>query len=183
MTGDPANASAWAEADVYTAPEGSTVPTDVVTAWDAAWSALGLLDGESGFSQSRDQDVTDTFAWGGILVRSIRSKQKRTFKIIALEQNDTVFSVVNPGSPAPAIAPGPPELTTRQVYTPNPDKRMFGMELREGANILRRWFTGEVTEVGDITEAEGKVVAYELTIVVYPGATGLLYTELEGPTS
>lgn len=182
MAGDPANASAWAEADVYTAPTGTAPPADVTAAWGVGWDAVGLVDGEDGFTQSRDQDTTDTFAWGGILVRSVRSKQKRSFKVICLEGNDTVFELVNPGSPTPTTA-GTPPLTTRTVHTPSPDKRMFGMELREGTTVLRRWFTGEVMEVADIQEAEGKVVAYELTIVVYPDGTGLLYTEIEGATA
>ena len=180
MAGDPTNAREWAEADAYTAVLGTTAPTDVATAWttvDPAWAALGLLDGEQGFTEMSSQSVTDTFAWGGILVRSVRSQQKRSVKMVALEGNDTVFSLVNPGSPTPSLAGG---LTTRQVYTRQPDKRLFGLELREGTTTLRRYFTGEVMEVGDIVDAEGKVTAYELTVDIYPDGTGLLYTELEG---
>jgi hypothetical protein len=159
---------------VYVAPVGSTAPTNITGAWDAAWDALGLLS-EDGMTESRDQDSTDLYAWGGILVRTIRSKHKRTFTVTALEDNPVVWQLVNPGSSANTTT----GVTTRDVYVPTVDPRAFGFELVDG-DITKRIVVpkGEVVEVGDVTYSDSEMNMKELTINVYPASDGLLYREI-----
>src|SRR5690348_2268625 len=99
MAGDPANPRIWVGADVYVAPLGSTAPTDVTTVLNASFVAIGLLS-DDGITESRDQDSTDHYAYGGQLVRTSRSKFKRTFEVTAIEDNKTVWQLLNPGSTA-----------------------------------------------------------------------------------
>src|SRR5689334_13641230 len=105
MAGDTDNPRVWVNADVYVGDVGSTAPTDIDTAIDADFTALGLLS-EDGMTESREDDKTDHYAWGGILVRTTRSKHKRTIKVIALEDNPVVFDLVNPGSEAESVGGG-----------------------------------------------------------------------------
>lgn len=97
MSGDTANPRVWFNADVYVGPVGSTQPTDVTAPLNASLKALGLLS-EDGMTETRGDTTDDKYAWGGILVRTTRSKHKRQFKVAALENNSTVFGLVNPGS-------------------------------------------------------------------------------------
>jgi len=159
---------------VYVAPVGTTAPVDVTTAWAAAWAALGLLS-EDGMTESREDDTTDHNAWGGILVRTTRSKHKRTLMVTALEDNKTVWSLANPGSTA-TTATG---LTTRTVKVPTPDPKAFGFELKDGL-VTKRLIVprGEIIEVGDLTYSDSEMFMKELTINVYPSAAGVLYTEI-----
>jgi hypothetical protein len=174
MAGDVDAPRIWTGADVYVAPVGSTAPTDTTTALDAAFKALGLLSDDAA-SEARSEDSTDHYAWGGILVRTTRSKHKRTIKVTALEDNDTVYKLVNPGSTS-ATATG---TTTRVVKVPTTDPRAFVLQLNDGDTILRRHIAkGEVVEVGDVTLSETDMTAYELTINVYPAADGTLYTDI-----
>lgn len=174
MAGDTANPRVWLGADCYVAPVGTTAPTDTTTAWAAPWAPLGLLS-EDGATESRNEDVKDHFAWGGILIRTTRSKHKRTIKVTALEDNLAVFGVVNPGSTA-ATALG---ITTRTVKVPTADPRAFALELRDGAITTRRSIArGEVVEVGDVSLSDADMTAYELTINVYPSSDGVLYTDI-----
>lgn len=174
MSGDTDNPRVWLNADVLVADVGTTAPTNIAGAWDTGWETLGLLS-EDGLVQSRDEDVTDYHAWGGILIRTVRSKHKRTFKVTALEDNPVVFGLVNPGSEA-TIDTG---VTTRTVKVPTSDPRAFGFETVDGG-ITRRIVVprGEVVEVGDVTSSDSEMEMKELTINVYPDDDGVLFLEI-----
>lgn len=177
MAGDSTQTALWTGADVFIAPESTAGPADVTTAWAATWKAVGLLDGESGIVEGRDGDSSEHYAWGGILYRRTNSKHKRTFKFVALEDNDTVFQLVNPGSTR-TVAAG---LRTGKIKAPVAGARFaVGFEVRDGAKVKRRYaLHAEVTDVAEIKEAENEPTVYELTVVVYPEADGTLYTTIE----
>ena len=175
MAGSTANPRIWVNADVFAAPVGTTAPTDIATAWAAAWKALGLLS-EDGMTESREDDTEDHYAWGGILVRTTRSKHKRTLVVTALEDNPTVWALVNPGSAVPTTTTG---VTTRIVKVPQPNPQAFGFELKDGTITSRLVVPrGEIIEIGDRTISDAEMAMYELTINVYPDATGVLYREI-----
>lgn len=187
-TGDVSNVPIWPEADVYIDLNmAGTMPADVSTEWGTEWSPVGLLNGEEGTTETREQETTNHFAWGGILIRRIRSQHQRTFAFVALEDNETVFQLVNPGSPAPETDTKS-GLITREVMVPKPQKFNFGMEFRDpGSGKIKRRFTdsssAELSTVGERTENETGVGSYTITVILYPNADGDLYTELEGTTS
>lgn len=175
MAGSTDNPRIWVNADVYVAPVGTAAPTDTTTALNAAFEAVGLL-GEDGMTESREQEETDHYAHGGILVRTTRSKHKRTFTIICLEDNTVVYDLVNPGSTATDDG----TTTTRTVKVPNsPNPKAWVLHLVDGDHVKRRHIpNAEVTAVGDHTLADNEIAAYELTVTVYPTAAGVLYTDL-----
>ena len=175
MAGDTANPRIWINADVYVAPVGTSAPTDTTTALNVAYEALGLLS-EDGMTESRDQDSTDFYAYGGILVRTVRSKFKRTFKVIALEDTPVVFDLVNPGSSA-STAGG---VTTRTVKVPStPNPKAWVIETVDGTITRRRAIpNAEVTELADINISDSEITAYEMTLTVYPDADGILYYDI-----
>lgn len=176
MAGDTANPRIWANADVYSAPVGSTAPTNIATAWAAAWVAFGLL-GEDGITETRNDTENTFYALGSILVRRVRSRHERTFTVIALEDNKTLWPVLNPGSPTPTTATG---VTTRIAKVPTANVLAFGLQTVDGT-VTRRIVIprGEITNIGDRTVAsESEMATYELTITVYPASDGTLYTEI-----
>jgi hypothetical protein len=178
MSGDTANAALWQNADVYKAPSGTAGPADVATPWAVAWEAAGLLDGEEGFTESRDEDSSEFYAWGGILVKKTKSKHKRTIKFVAMEDNPVVFDLVNPGSTRSTDAGG---LTTSTVKVPTNAEFAIGFETRDGDKIKRRMVKRATVEtIGEIKESESEPTVYEITVVLYPEADGTLYTEVSG---
>lgn len=181
MAGDATNAALWSGADVYIAPTTTTQwPTDVTTAWGVDWSAVGLLDGEEGFTETReDTESAEHYAWGGILVKQSKSKHKRQIKFVALEDNDTVFDLVNPGSTRGTVG----GLTTSTVKVPTSAEFAIAFEVTEGDVVKRRYVKrAEVAEVGELKESENELTVYEVTVVLYPESDGTLYTELKGST-
>ncbi|MGO4630495.1 hypothetical protein AB4225_06060 [Streptomyces sp. 2RAF24] len=174
MAGDTDNPRLWQGADLYAAPVGTTAPTDITTALAAAWLPVGLLS-EDGASESRDQDTNDFYAWGGVLVRTTKSKHKRQIKVTCLEDNLVVFGLVNPGSTATTTG----GVTTRTVKVPKADPRAFVLELRDGDVTQRRAIPkGEVESVGEVALSDSALTAYELTITIYPAADGTLYLDI-----
>jgi hypothetical protein len=174
MAGDTDNPRLWTGADFYAAPVGTAAPTDVATTLAAAWLAVGLLS-EDGASESRDQDSTDHYAWGGKLVRTTRSKHKRQIKVTCLEDNLVVFGLVNPGSTATTTG----GVTTRVIKVPKQDPRAFLLELRDGDITKRRVIPkGEVDSVAETTMSDSELTAYELTMTIYPAADDTLYFDI-----
>lgn len=174
MAGDTDNPRIWGGGDVYVAPVGTPAPTNIATALNAGFKPLGLLD-ESGMVESRDETITDYWAWGGILVRTTRSKHKRTIKVTALESNPVVYDLVNPGSDETESG----SISTRTVKVPTANPKAFVIETTDGDITRRRYIPrGEVLEVGDITAADEEMEMFELTITVYPDADGVLWKDI-----
>lgn len=173
MAGTVANPRIWLLGDVYVGAVGTTAPTNTTTALNAGFHPLGLLS-EDGLTEMREEDSTDHYAWGSILVRTTRSKHKRTFKVSVLEDNRIVFDLVNPGS-TNVLASG---VQGRTVKVPGSNPKAFVFQMTDGDYISRISIPrAEVTEVGDVVRNEADMVTRELTITVYPTSAGVLYTE------
>lgn len=175
MAGNTANPRIWESADVYVAPVGTARPTNIATALSGTWVSVGLLSDETGMVEGRDEQVNDYYAWGNILVRTTRSKHKRTIKIAFLEDNPTVFGLVNPGSTTFTES----NLATRTVKTPTANPKAWVIQTTDGENIRRRAIPrGEIIEVADITHSENEMTMYEATINVYPDSNGVLWYDI-----
>lgn len=175
MAGDVANPRIWENADVYVAPLGTTAPADTTTALTTAFKALGLLSESDNLVEHRDEDSTDHYAYGNILVRTKRSKHKRTFILTALEDNPTVWGLVNPGSTATSTT----GMTTRVTKVPVSNPQAFLIQVKDGGVTKRRMVKrGEVTAVDDVTFSDSDMQGYKLTITVYPDSSGVLYTDI-----
>lgn len=177
MAGNTKETAIWEGADVYVDFDGtSTDPSDLTTAWGTGWELAGLLDGEAGFVQGREEETGEHYAWGGILHKRTRSKHKRTLKFAALEDNDTIFKLVNPGSERTTAL----DVRTSTIKVPKGVTFKLGMEVRAGDRVKRRVAqTCEMQEIGEIKEAENEPTIYEITVVVFPESDGTLFTELE----
>lgn len=177
MTGNAKNTNQWAGADVFIASEGLAGPTDLVGAWPNGWAPVGLLDGEEGFTEAREDETTEKYAWGGILVRRSKSKHKRTIRFVALEDNAVTFKLVNPGSQR--VSAGGVRTSTVKVPTVG-EKFAIGFETRDGSKIKRRIVdTAEVQEVAEIKDSESEPTIFDVTVIIFPDADGVLYTDLE----
>lgn len=185
MSGDTADVRIWQGADVSCAAVGSTAPTNVATALDAAFDVLGLLS-EDGITEARTEEQTDHFAYGSILVRTTRRKHVRTFKVVALENSLLVAQLADPNSTA-TTASG----VTKLVVSPPSavtNTKAWVIEKTDGALIERIYVPkGEVVSVGDVLTSDNEMAKKELTIKVY-GSTyssvdGVLYVKFTNDTA
>ena len=159
MAGDTTNATVWPDADVYWSPDtDAAIPATVDTAFSAAWDLVGLLDGEAGFNQSRDEEVNDLYAWGGVLVRTTRRNFKLTVGFTALEDNDTTHDLIWPGS------------SQGTIVVPRPVRGRIAFELREGDRVKRliSAYQAEVAVDGEINDNEADLTRYTLLATIFP---------------
>ncbi|MGI5493820.1 hypothetical protein [Microtetraspora malaysiensis] len=165
MPRNPEAASLWADADVYVGPLTAVSPTNVDAPFGATWGLVGLLNGDSGFTEKREEQVKDHYAWGGILVRTSRSQFKLTKSFVVLEDNDETRKLIWPGS------------TATQLVVPRPVPVKLGFETREGTKI-KRLITRRYAEVsvdGDIAENETDLTQVTLVATIFPDAAGVLF--------
>lgn len=175
MSGNTANASQWANADVYIAPANTAGPTDTSTVWAVAWLSAGLLDGDEGLSMSRDDDSNSAYAWGGILVKQTKSKHKRQVTFSMLEDNVVTFAFLNPGSTRATVS----GTTTSAYKIPIYGNVALGFELRDGTKITRRFCKSAVIDkVDDVKDAESDLTVYKVTVTLYPESDGTIYREV-----
>lgn len=173
MAGDPLKANLWTDADVYISTNlSATLPANAGTPFGPDWDLVGLLDGDEGFPESRDEDTDDKFAWGGILVRTSRNHFKLTKSFTALEDNATTYSLLWPGSSA------------TQIVVPRPAKVLVAFETREGDKV-RRLISANYAEVsldGDHGENEADLESMTFAATIYPTGAGVLFNRQTTPT-
>lgn len=174
MPGDSDNVRIWLDADVAVADVGATAPTNVTDALAAGWDYVGLLS-EDGMAEGREEERTDHYAWGGTLVRTTRSKHKRTIKVTALEDNPVVRSLVEPAATV-ATAGG---VTTRTVKAPGPNPKAFVFETVDGTITRRRYVPrGEAFLDEEVAATETEPSKYVLTVNIYPDDDEVLYLDI-----
>jgi hypothetical protein len=174
--GDPTKTNLWTNADVWVAPLGTANPATVTAPWPAGWGQTGLLNGDDGMPESRDEDVSDMYAWGGILVRTSRKNFKLTKKFSALEDNSTTRALIWPGS------------TDTQIVVPRPVPVKVGFEVRDPATgkterlITRNYAL--ITVDGDRDVNETDLTKVVLAAVIYPDASAVpvLFDRQAAPT-
>lgn len=177
MAADPSNARLWADADVYVAFDTETAnPADATTDFGAGWDLVGLLDGDDGFTESRNEDTSDHFGWGGILIRTSRRNFKLTRSFTALEDNDTTYRLRYPGS------------TATKIVVPSGDKVervKVAFEKRDGTKVHRliSAYEAEITVDGDVNENESDIESVTYMVTIFPNTDGELFDVQEGDTS
>jgi hypothetical protein len=135
VAGTVENVRIWTSADVYTAPEGTTLPTNIASALNGAFDAVGYISQDDAISLEWSSDDTDHYAYGSVYIRKTSIKAKQTLNFTALEDSDIVFQLAYPGSDS-ATATG---ITTRTVRPKNLGLAVVAMvvELTDG-DITKR---------------------------------------------
>jgi hypothetical protein len=166
MAGDIEKAEYWPDADVYVADLGTTIPADESVDFAAGWDLVGLLDGEAGFVESREEDVEDHFAWGGILVRTTRRNFILSKSFTALEYNDVTRDLIYPGS------------SSGVIVVPRPMPKLVAFETRgtliDGTPTVRRLITSNYAEIsvdGDRSEVENDITRTPFMVKIFPDAS------------
>ncbi len=173
MTGTTANASVWANADVYIAPIGTALPADVSTPFSGSWSLLGLLDGGDGFEETRSVDKKDHYAWGGTLVTTSRKNFKLDKKFTLLEDNTATRSLIWPGS------------TASSIVVPTPVPMLVAFETRTGGKV-QRLITANYAIIdvdGGIKDSEEDLTKRTMVATIFPTSAdpGVLFTRQSVP--
>lgn len=91
-----AQAFAPSSLKIYTAPFGTAMPADATTALASTWYDYGYL-AEDGQSFDEDRTLSQTFDYGGTLVREVVTRRIYTISGNLLQLNSQVLQTTNGG--------------------------------------------------------------------------------------
>jgi hypothetical protein len=137
MALNEANVIAAVTGAVWTAPMGSTAPTDYSTALDAAFKDVGFLD-ESGFAFDPNETVTKLKGWQkGQTVKEIRTGEDITIDFTMIELRSEVAQKLYWGEGATVAAGG---LTVTVTDLSGSTPSAIVVEAVDGAQGVRYHF-------------------------------------------
>lgn len=154
---------------------GSTLPTDAVTAPDAAFVSAGYI-GEDGLTESGSRTTDKKKEWGGRIVRVLQTDYSLTYQFAFLESRkagvlQTVFGDDNVTETAASSEHGLQHAVKRNAdILPH---KAFVFEMKDG-DVKTRIVVpdGQITEVGDIVWSNSELVQYQVTVEAYPDSNG-----------
>lgn len=174
MSGDTSNVKFWADADVLITTDLEAPNPSENEEFSAAWQYLGIINGEDGWSTTREEEATRHYGWGTYIGERRRNFSEST-TVVALETNPVTRQLRYPGSPDGGIKAPDYSIQYKVAF-----------EKREGNKVYRRIsaYRAEIVLDGDVTENESDPDSYSflVTPLPHPGSD-LLWIEQGGPTT
>lgn len=155
---------------IFMAPIGTTLPTDSTTALNSAFVELGYAS-DAGVVNSESRETETIKAWGGDTVLKPFTGKEDTFKFTLIEAlNVNALKLVYGDSNVTG------DLTngiTIKSASEDLESHSFVIEMVLNGAVKRIVIpSAKVTEVGDITYADGEAIGYDTTLSAVPDAAG-----------
>lgn len=165
---------------IWRAPKGTTLPTDAVTALDAAFKSLGHIseDGVT-FSDSKDSQEIKNMSGDTVLTVLTGTTSKMAFSLLEGLNTEVLKATYGDEAVSGTLAAG----ITANVSSNDPAECVwvFDTILREG--VLKRVVIpqGKVTETDDVVYKNDEALTYGLTITASADNNGCTrYEYLKG---
>lgn len=152
---------------IYSAPLGTTLPTDATTALDAAFKSLGYIS-EDGMTNSNSPETDNIKAWGGDVVDNVQTEKADTFSYTLIEalNPDVLKEVYGDKNVDGTLETG---ITIKANSSPM-EEHCLVVEMVLKGGVLKRIVIpiGKVSEVGEIVYKDDEASGYETTIAALP---------------
>lgn len=162
---------------VFSAPLGTTAPTDATTPLGSAFECLGHVS-EDGLSNTNEMDVSEIKAWGGMIVyRSLNSLTDNFgLKLIESENVEVLKRVY--GEDNVSVDAETDDITI-SIKADDPEERVwvFEIALRGGKKKRIVIPDGAITAREEITYNDSDAIAYGITVSAYPNSDGETHKE------
>ena len=152
---------------IYSAPAGTTLPTDATTQLPDVFKSLGYIS-DDGMTNKNTPSSDDIKAWGGATVANVQTEKEDTFQFTLIEATniDVLKEIYGSSNVTGDLETG---ITIKANATPLEEHVLVAdMILKDG--ILKRIVlpAGKVSEVGDISYTDGDPIGYETTVTAIP---------------
>lgn len=161
-----ANVLVGATGHVYGAPAATALPTTEIAALNGAFVNLGYIS-DAGVVQHIGGNTTPIKAWGGDIIRKIRTEHDLTYAFTMIETNPTSLAAYYGAQSDPAVA--------IQIKANNNVRQEWVIDVVDGTNGYIRIVIpdGEVLDTGDVTYSTNGVVEYPIVISAYADSSGV----------
>ena len=167
---------------VYSAPVGTTLPTDAVASLAAAFVEMGYVS-DAGLTNSDSRTINQVKAWGGDTVVVLQTERSDTFAFTHLESmNEDVLVAIYGSDNVTVDSSG--NITVKATADPMvPASWIIDMILK--GNRAKRIVVpdGTISELGDIVYKDDEAIGYPITITDVTDTSGVYHYEyLSGAT-
>ncbi len=159
---------------IYTAPLGTTLPTNATAALNSAFVELGYAS-EDGLTNENSPSTEDIKAWGGDTVANLQTEKPDTFGFTLIECLDVNVLKAVYGSDNVSG-----DLTTGITVRANSSEAeaavwVFDMIMTGG--VMKRIVVpnAKISELGTISYVDNDAVGYEISLTAMPGDSAFDY--------
>ena len=154
----------------------ATLPTST-SGTLTGFTALGYIS-EDGLTNNNTPENDEIKAWGGDTVLNLMTGKTDTFTFTLIEAlNIEVLKVVFGSSNVTGTSLSSGYSVNAKADEPEAHAWVIDMVLRN--NVAKRVVipNGSISEIGEVTYADGEAIGYEITVTAFPNSSGITHYE------